>query len=206
MKTLQSVWNEMNDVLGVFGTVVIAGGAVRDSLISRVPKDYDIFILNTTGHISSFTEVRDDVRMALEKAKYTKVDIKFEWHKSEPFLIESVQTPYGEVQIMAKNIQTQEQLIDDFDWNVSRFSYGFNGYVNGEDVNNIGHGKDLVLHKVTYPYSTLRRGFRFSERFGMRFKREDVRKLCDVIRQKHVNTTTTTEEPVFDVVRAWENL
>lgn len=178
MNDLKSVWEEMNELLYPFGDVVIGGGAVRDCMMSRQPKDYDIFILNTAG-IETFSSVREKVKVATEKMP--KVEIKYEWHKSEPFLIESIVTPYGEVQIMARDIKTQEELIDTFDWNVSRFSFGRNGFVNGECVSNIGHGKDLVLHRVTYPLSTLRRGYRFSERFTMRFKYDDVKQLCGLI-------------------------
>ena len=184
MHDIEKVWKEMNSLLGDFGDVVIAGGAVRDFLMERKPKDYDVFILNTSGYIPTFTEVADLVRKATELSDYKKVEIKYEWHKSEPFLIESIVTPYGEVQIMARDIQTQADLIDTFDWNVARFSYGRKGFLNGEDVANIGVGKNLELHKVTYPYSTLRRGYRFSERFTMRFQSKDVRTICNMIVEK----------------------
>lgn len=180
--SIEKVFEEMDALLSPFGTVVVAGGAVRDYLMSRTPKDYDIFILNTAG-IETFSSVKEKVKIATRDIP--KVEIKYEWHKSEPFLIESIATPYGEVQIMARDIKTQEDLIDTFDWNVSRFSFGRDGFVNGEDVSNIGHGKDLVLHRITHPLSTLRRGYRFSERFTMRLKYTDVKKLCEIISKKN---------------------
>ena len=184
MHDIEKVWKDMNSLLGDFGEIVIGGGAVRDFLMERTPKDYDIFILNTTNFIPTFTEASALVKKAVEISGYSRVEIKYEWHKSEPFLIESIVTPYGEVQIMARDIQTQADLIDTFDWNVARFSYGRKGFLNGEDVANIGAGKNLELHKVTYPYSTLRRGYRFSERFTMRFQSKDIRTICNMIVEK----------------------
>ena len=178
MDTLKEVYDEMYDLLAPFGDVVIAGGAVRDCMMSLQPKDYDIFLLNTAG-IETFSSVREKVLAATSSMQ--KTEIKYEWHKSEPFLIESIRTRFGEVQIMARDIETQEELVDTFNWNVSRFSFGRNGFLNFEDIGNIGHGKDLVLHKITYPVSTLRRGYRFSERFGMRLKYEDLKRICGMI-------------------------
>lgn len=173
----------MHGLLGEIGDVVIAGGAVRDTLMGRTPKDYDVFIINSGSKFNSFTEVKAEVGERL--LGHPKVDIKYEWHKSEPFLIESIKTEYGEVQIMARNIQNEQDLMDTFDWNVALFTFGKNGYINRESIENIGEGKDLILHKVTYPYSTLRRGYRFSERFTMKLRREDTFKLCQMIVQKN---------------------
>lgn len=186
---LKQVYAEMHEALGEIGDIVIAGGAVRDTLMGRTPKDYDVFILNSGENYGSFTEVKNEVGVRL--ANHPKVDIKFEWHKSEPFLIESIKTKHGEVQIMARNIQTEQDLMDTFDWNVALFTFGKNGYICRESVENIGEGKDLVLHKVTYPYSTLRRGYRFSERFTMKLRRQDTLKLCEMIVQ---NSKKSTEE------------
>lgn len=147
--------------------VVAAGGCVRDVLIGSTPKDYDIFVLGFPNP----DEAREEVCRKLEGAGFRATEPTH--HLSEPFLAGTFIVGGLMVQVMASSFATPEELVDSFDWNVSRYVWD-GGRVLGESIINIGRGKPLLLHKTTFPLSTLRRGFRFSERFGMDFPVETV--------------------------------
>lgn len=88
------------------------------------------------------------------------------------------------VQIMYSHKKNINELLDSFDWNVSLFAYGNEGFIQREDIKNIGMGKELYLQGITFPSSSLRRGFRFSERFGMQINKEDLYRLCWLVSKK----------------------
>lgn len=161
--------------LNQFGKLVVAGGAVRDQLMARTPKDFDLFILTND-------KWNDGVAEAVKRitADYPDVKAEVEWHKSEPYLIRSLSFKSHEIQLMQSPFGSTDALLDSFDWNVCRFAFD-GSFHTRELVENIGVGKELKLHKVTNPLSTLRRGFRFSERFLMRLRIEDVKLLCSKI-------------------------
>lgn len=151
------------------GPCVVAGGCVRDVLMGREPKDYDVFVFNNAEPLANTCwdglEVIDSP----------------EWHKSEPHLQATVRFNGAIVQIMASECKSLKELVGNFDWNVSAFGYSQHETPNvfeGSKTKDIGEGKMLRLLKVTYPVSSLRRGFRFSERFGMKFDTVELRDLC----------------------------
>jgi len=169
--------------------VVAAGGCIRDVAIGATPKDYDIFIL---GHLDP-DSAREEVCRKLEDSGFVATDPTH--HSSEPFLAGTFIVGGLTVQVMASKYSTIEELIDSFDWNVSR--YGWDGErVLGESILNIARGKPLLLHKVTFPLATLRRGFRFSERFGMTLSVESVIEISKMIINQHeVNTVEISVAP-----------
>lgn len=158
--------------LGHLGRVVVAGGAVRDTLRNETPKDYDVFVLNTdglpTGTFGAALEGLEPVAL-------------LDFHNSEPFLQGTYKVGAAVVRVMATPHQTVDALLDSFDWNVSRFAYDGADVTDLCPVSEIGHGKPLVLHKITFPASSLRRGYRFSERFQMVFHPDDVVRLCEAV-------------------------
>jgi hypothetical protein len=108
-----------------------------------------------------------------------------EWHNSEPFLVATVYYKGFQVQVLVNPQPTMADLIGSFDWNVCLFGYDGKEYFQGEQLENIKPGCDLKLQKVTFPLSTLRRGFRFSERFKMRLLYDDVISLSEKILANH---------------------
>jgi hypothetical protein len=175
---IKEVYHTFCEILSPFGRVVLAGGSVRDSLMDRDPKDYDIFILG--GSRIAFGEMGKKVTTAL--AKFPKIQSATEWHKSEPFMIYEIEYEGKGVQVMYKEeLWTTDSLLDGFDWNVSLFAFDENGYRTREHVDNIAVGKSLRLQGITHPASTLRRGYRFSERFKMKFENSDVARLCEMV-------------------------
>jgi hypothetical protein len=146
---------------------VIAGGAVRDTLIGREPKDYDVFVNCSEKEAEKITSHMFGLKMR---------DVP-ESHKSEPFLKGTWEVDGVDVQVMWTPKTTIEELMSGFDWNVCLFA--FDGvFHQREEVTNIAAGKSLRLVTITYPISTLRRGFRFSERFGMKLERSDLFAIC----------------------------
>lgn len=169
--------------LKVLGRPVIAGGAVRDELMNKLPKDFDVFLL--TGNKWS-DQVATVVKQITQN--YPEVKAVVEWHKSEPFLIKSIKIAEHEIQLMQSPFDSVESLLASFDWNVSLFAHDGSHFVMNEDIANITVGKTLRLNKVTTPLSTLQRGFRFSERFLMQLRKEDVQHLCKLILDKKSET------------------
>ena len=143
------------------GPCCIAGGAPRDVLMDRQPKDWDVFLLTDKK-----PEIDD----------LDQVDL-LPFHPSEPFLQATVKWNTAIVQVMRPPVNTREELLDTFDWNVSLFAYDDKGFCQRTRLQEIAAGQPLKLQKLTYPLSTLRRGFRFSERFGMELQEEDLVKI-----------------------------
>lgn len=150
-------------------SVVIAGGAARDAQIGRVPKDFDVFALGTSAEALTGAARLSDLE---------RVESNLEWHKSEPGLVATVRWREVEVQVIASACASLPDLLDTFDWSVSL--YGFDGAIVAHPLAALPvHGEHLKLNRVTYPYSTMRRGYRFSERYGMRLRPLDVRRIAE---------------------------
>lgn len=171
---MPAVYEDMEPLLRPFGKVVMAGGAVRDHLMGRTPKDFDIFVLGASWDDKLVEKVRDLL------APFEKVS-ELEFHLSEPYLVQSVRHTNGHVmQIMLNPAPTVSALVDTFDWNTCLFAY--DGTVHArEDIANIAVGKELKLQTCRFPMSTLRRGFRFSERFGMELPKATIVSLCEKV-------------------------
>jgi hypothetical protein len=89
-----------------------------------------------------------------------------------------------EIQVLVNPAESMEALIGTFDWSVCLFGFDGQSWFKGEPLEHIAAGKSLRLQRVTFPLSTLRRGFRFSERFRMKLERADVLTLCKAITDK----------------------
>lgn len=157
------------------GDLVVAGGSVRDELMGRTPKDYDLFCLWSGDW--KFEDARDTLTERLDGLELVPVDEEI--HASEPFLVAGVRFNGAIVQVMASPERSAGQLLDTFDWNVCLFARTRHGLIQRTPVEDIGKGKELKLNRVTFPLSTMRRGFRFSERFGMKMRKEDITLLCE---------------------------
>ena len=172
MSALERIFQIVIDRLSGIGMVTIAGGSVRDTLMEREPKDYDVFINCSEAASSQIVEAMEG---------FQKIEVP-EFHKSEPFLKGTWRVECVDVQVMWTPHGTVDELLNSFDWNVSMFAYDGSFHCR-EDVKNIKAGASLRLCSVTFPISTLRRGFRFSERFGMKIERKDLFDLCKRVMQ-----------------------
>lgn len=171
---------EFTHRLGGFGRIVIAGGAVRDTLLGQEPKDFDVFVLHDEG--VKFSEMKKALVPAV--ADLTPIPPVVEWHNSEPFLVVTINWHGKQIQILANPAPNPEALVDTFDWSVCLYAYFDDSLIAREPVDNIKPGGELWLNRVTYPLSTLRRGFRFSERFLMKLRREDIDTICAKVLEK----------------------
>lgn len=163
------------------GHVCIAGGAARDVQMFTRPKDIDLFVFFTPPDVIE--------KLLWDLAAVTLLP----WHKSEPFLVKTVEWHGHVVQIMHTPHSTIEALVDSFDWNVCRFAYDRDGFHNFTPLDDIGAGKALKLHTVTFPLSTLRRGFRFSERFQMILDHTDIVRLAAMLVQQELRKELTKD-------------
>lgn len=152
------------------GRVYVAGGAVRDSLMGKLPKDYDVFV---SGQFN-----QDDASKRCSDLQVVKA---MPTHAYEPFLRGTFCYNGAEVQVMSTPHESLAALVDSFDWNVCLFGFDGLTYERRTALEDIAPGKPLVLQRVTYPRSTLRRGFHFSERFKMQFAAADVSRLCSLV-------------------------
>lgn len=168
---MDEVFAEFNRRLSDIGQVVIAGGSVRDWLMGREPKDYDVFVLGAPDQSEPFEQALADLEPV------TVLD----FHRSEPFLQGTFRFGERIVQVMATPHTSVDALLDSFDWNVCRFAYDGSTVTDVCPVESIRPGESLRLHRVTFPVATLRRGFRFSERFSMKLEYADIRMLCEAV-------------------------
>lgn len=181
MKTIEEVYKEFQPKLRDFGQVILAGGSVRDTLLARTPKDFDIFVLYNKDF--NFKEAKETIEPILESYG-TKAPL-VEWHNSEPYLVATLDWHGQEVQVMVNPAQSPSELLETFDWNVCQFAYDGTYFIG--DPKTVGYGKDLILNACRFPLSTLRRGFRFSERFLMKLRNEDINTICQKIIDNNKN-------------------
>lgn len=175
--TSQQVLEIFQPRFGDLGQLVVAGGAVRDELMGRTPKDFDLFLLWAT--VWDFKTAKE--MMLPRLGGLTQTPPRLEFHRSEPYLVADVAIDGADIQILCNPAQTPEALVDTFDWSVCLFARTDGGLIQRTPLDDIGPGKELKLQKVTFPLSTLRRGFRFSERFKMKLRYEDALSLCQQI-------------------------
>jgi len=192
--TLESVYTHFTERLSGLGSLVIAGGAVRDHLRQKPAKDFDLFLLGRA--------LTDEMAKEVSDRLVSLVQVEpLEFHKSEPFLVGTVRFDGADVQIMVNPAGSLDALLDTFDWNVALFGYD-GAILARESIENIAPGKDLRLNRVTFPLSTLRRGFRFSERFKMRLRREDVVELCRLVVERKGQPGPRGAEPDMPALAA----
>lgn len=173
---LRGIYNIFKDKLGRFGDICIAGGAVRDSLLGRNPKDYDIFVFPNDFWDSRIGLTRE-IRQAL--SGYTTVT---PFEQSSTHVVKTINFMTHTVQIIVTNASDVYDLMDTFDWNVCMYAY--NGEFHTTDcLDNLEQGSHLSLHRITRAKSTLRRGYRFSDRYGLIFPDDTLFQIMDRIRE-----------------------
>jgi hypothetical protein len=202
---LKSVYHHFKEHLGALGDIYIAGGACRDTLCGREPKDYDIFILNPKNNADQIIKV-----WHAEQKRNNKVeDTRIVGLKSEGSTNKScAQFRWNglEIQIIIKPYKTVEELLAKFDTNVCMFAYGVvshtikkswfgivppekEDYINlsGLDISSIE--KKLALLTVNYidpehPFYNLGRLFYLREKLHLDVEESELYKIIDIIGRK----------------------
>ncbi len=103
------------------------------------------------------------------------------------------------VQVMSSRFKSLNELLESFDWNICLF-----GFENGKVTK---HPKSALpvefqeLHLVccTHPLSTLRRGFRFCERYRMKISNPALVQLCQDVLAKVICEDELEKEPELAV-------
>ena len=113
----EQVWLDVQKTLRTNLPIVLAGGAVRDQLLHRTPKDFDIFILNVPDR-DRYTRriIRDTLNQhfkpepSLYPGDYKEKPVSTFKYKNIP------------IQVMLSKEKTIIDLLNSFDWNISLFA------------------------------------------------------------------------------------
>jgi len=154
--------------------VVIAGGSVRDHFLGVKPKDYDVFVVNCNKKTELISRIAE-----IKEASVIERDVlnHFSIHED---LIANLYWEGKIVQIIRSTNTTVDSLLKGFDWNICLFAYDGN-FILKEDVEKLQPGNNLILHNFDKPINNLKRGFLFAERYGLKFQKQDIKFLCDLV-------------------------
>ncbi len=194
---------------------IIAGGAVRDLLLNKAPKDIDVYFLGvdwTVVERDAFELKVKDMQSA-EQVYYAIATANLPWHKYERYLLLSIiwencrNLKNADVQFMGFPADTIEAVLETFDWEICIF-----GYENGEIVTTQAsldlldsiskyNVKDkeykppqMKLCNVQFPISNLRRGFKFEARYPVKLEYESILKLCQEVIVEDLAKNETQEQ------------
>jgi len=148
--------------------VVLAGGAVRDTLTGRTPKDWDLFYLDADP---------ETVRQAF-RAVCVDTSRGFQRHQ---WLAAEARAPFGLAQIFTTPATSPREILDRTDWNVSAFTFDGAEILATPELSECQPGCPLRLYRTRNAISTLARGFRLSDRLDMILETADVVKLCAIV-------------------------
>lgn len=188
--------------LSSIGEVVISGGAVRDEMIGRTPKDYDVFVLQPSLSVVDLRSRIGDILYGMAEddilpgvSKRSSDDGSSEWIAGE-FIFND-----RPVQVIASQCASLRALLDTFDWNICRFGLSDAEHLRLSDEGNVCEGGVLKLNTtVTNPVSTLRRGFRFCDRYQMFIHEPDLIRLCSEVLAIKLQGESLPEEPQQSLV------
>lgn len=128
--------------------VVLAGGAIRDTLSDTEPKDYDIFFTLAAN--------REIVESLLQK----HMELSTETHYTKTYKTDTNQAydQFITVQIIFKTAYIDKQaIINDFDFTNTMFAIDKNGFAIGEEsLGDIVDNK-VGINVITKPLSSLNR-------------------------------------------------
>lgn len=188
--SVAEVFETFAPLLGV--RCCVAGGAVRDELLGRTPKDYDIFCFGPF-----------DERAILAVAQLVKMEAKRYGGRA---LSNCLTVKWRGVQLQfvhrGDGCHDVDSLLDGFDWSICLFAYDAGGYVKRYDLSKIGGKQELRLNpsmaaRAMTPLRSLQRGFDFAKRFDMQINDCDLAALCAEVAEQYAAThcdLPTTQE------------
>lgn len=136
---------DLKDMLRMYKSLILAGGAIRDSLNGREIADYDFFFTDLT--------TKDRVREYLVDNGYSLVFACPLGH------LYSYKKDDLKVQLITKMAYgTIENLLNSFDFTICQFAYNHEGvvYTNKQAIKD-NKTNTLTVHEVTFPTSTINR-------------------------------------------------
>lgn len=166
----------------------VAGGAVRDLVLHNEPRDYDVFAYLRTPPTS---EIVNDLVRRFRAAGYAQANRK----SLSSYAFASIEMWGVKVDIIAVQADSPISVAKAFDFNVCLAASWFANALDCEllsvwtDDDMIASVRerlgDLQLLRDTTPDSTLRRGYNFAHRFGMKFKKEDQLRLAKLFLERN---------------------
>lgn len=172
----------------VGGRWIIAGGYVRDRIIGRTPRDVDCFALGAKG-------MSDQVKLRLDKLHipFTIEPKAYGFPHHSAVELHSRFDPAIQFHLLGQEVHLvctpKERAIDvveTFDFNICRF------YLDDDlqacpfqesDMSDL-FAKNMLLCHTRTPMSSLRRGFLFEFRLGMKFQPADARRLVEELAKR----------------------
>lgn len=182
--------------------IVIAGGAVRDYLMGKKPKDIDVFFLGLDWTKESRHTFKD--RLDAEKMQYEEAHSNLPWHSYERYLLTSIYpkdlsvVAGMELQFMGFPTDSATGLLKTFDWEICLFAYDNGKIITTKEAfelvkavktfspDNKEYKRPVMkLCNVQFPISNLRRGFKFETRYHVELDYDSVLKLCQSVILEH---------------------
>lgn len=136
---------------------VIAGGAIRDVILGRDPRDYDVFVLwSRAGLARTLSEAGIPI-LPCEDGKPRPL-AEFEHNGKK-------------VQIMARKGRSADSIIENFDFNICMVGWDNIGWIHA--YVNLFEEKMLRMNEVLFPCVALRRALDFVSCYELQFSHDD---------------------------------
>lgn len=176
---------ELRRVFKTFAPVIgcefcIAGGAVRDRVHYLKPKDYDLFCFGKPDWRRLFAEFEAP---ADQQHQYRDMHcLNLIWTLRQYIEPGCVQRTKRTIQVVYRDgLETIPQLLDEFDWCCAQYAWDGHAVRTIGTTQGIKPGGVLRLANPKTPETSLARGRRFAERFGMTIDPEALQQLQDQI-------------------------
>lgn len=145
----------------------LTGGALRHFLLKQKILDYDYFFKN-----------EKDFKEAIDKLKKNGAILKENLSKIKTFKINR-----KEIQLVGeKFFKNEKELLNHCDFTITQFILWKdeeNIYSTRKALNDLKK-KELIIHKITYPLTTLKRAFKYQSR-GFSLSNKILIKIADAI-------------------------
>lgn len=153
----------------------IAGGAVRDTLVGKAPKDYDVFVFTTKEILE-------------QRLKDAGIDLDEREDRNPDYSLADSIVCGVEVQFMVRpETSTVDELLRSFDWAICKHAWCDGRLVDASWRSDVPEaGKELTLSTYDTPEHSLVRGVEFASKFDMLLSSETVRLLVSLIQAKAV--------------------
>jgi hypothetical protein len=142
----------LSELLKIEG-VVLAGGAIRDTLMGVVPKDYDIFFTKSTAIIEAHILLKQNMEL-IDTTQYTqtyKLDASNHYNQSIT------------VQLITKTVYTNKHyIIHDFDFTNIMLAIDRDGFEVGKKTLEAIKNKNVGINVITKPLNSLTRLQRYT--------------------------------------------
>jgi hypothetical protein len=160
----------------------IAGGALRDYFMAvKITTDYDLFFPN---------------ELEYEKAKtfFKAKEAEIKWESENGMKVKYGKRTYD---LVKKYFENPQATIDNFDFTVSMFAVDTEKVYFGETTFIDLAKRQLMLNKIPYPASTMKRAFRYYNK-GFKMCAGEMMKLVIAIQnmpkqEENQNNTVGTE-------------